>query len=76
VGILILIYQLGKGGYNFLKMYISQLKVLCIVMNLWQTPLNKAPIQGGEEEQRERTQVQARSEKPKVGLKGGKGTKL
>ncbi len=37
-----------------------------------QTPLNKAPIQGGKEEQRERTQVQARRENPKWVTKGAK----
>jgi hypothetical protein len=30
-------------------------------MKPWQASLNKAPSQGGKEEQRERTQVQARS---------------
>jgi hypothetical protein len=39
-------------------------------MKPWQTPLNKAPNKGGKKEQRERTQVQAKKEKPKVGHKG------
>ncbi len=75
VGRLILIYQLGKGEYNFLNCT-SAAKGIVYCDEPWQTPLNKAPIQGGKEEQRERTQVQvqARREKPKVGHKGGEGT--
>jgi hypothetical protein len=41
---------------------------------LRQTPINKAPSKGGRMEQRERTQVQARRTKPKVGHNGGMGT--
>jgi hypothetical protein len=38
----------------------------------WQAQSNKAPGKGGNEEQRERTLVQARGAKPKVGSKGHK----
>ncbi len=38
----------------------------------WQAPLNKASNKGRKEEQRERTQVQAKRAKPKVGHKGAK----
>jgi hypothetical protein len=41
-----------------------------MMMKPWQAPSNKAPGKGGNEEQRERTQVQARRAKPKVGSKG------
>jgi len=43
------------------------------MMRSWQTSLNKAPISKGGKEgtKRERTQVQARRTKPKVGHYGG-----
>jgi hypothetical protein len=36
------------------------------LMKPWQTSLNKTPSQGGKEEQKKRTQVQAERTKPKV----------
>jgi hypothetical protein len=43
-----------------------------MMMKPWQALLNKAPSTGGKEEQRERTQVLAGSEKPEEGHKGAK----
>jgi hypothetical protein len=67
---------LGKGEYFFIKNVHQPAQGIVCCDEPWQTPLNKAPIQGGKEEQRERTQVQARREKPKVGHKGGQRNKI
>jgi hypothetical protein len=45
-----------------------------MMMKPWQALLNKAPSTGGRDEQRERTQVPARSVKPERWSQRGKGT--
>jgi hypothetical protein len=62
---------LGKGEYFFIKNVHQPAQGIVCCDEPWQTPLNKAPKQGGKEEQRERTPSPSQKRKTQSGSQRG-----